>query len=93
MVTPASLHLSFILASIGSPKVGRVIMEGAAKNLTPCILELGGKNPVYVDKSADVTLAAKRCGASSAWIYIHGSLYFGVHHTWPGLLGTVPSRK
>lgn len=30
----------------GSPSVGRVVMEGAAKHLTPVILELGGKNPV-----------------------------------------------
>ena len=32
--------------SLGSPTVGRVIMSGAAKHLTPCVLELGGKNPV-----------------------------------------------
>jgi acyl-CoA reductase-like NAD-dependent aldehyde dehydrogenase len=34
---------------VGSPTVGRVIMAGAAKHLTPCILELGGKNPVWLD--------------------------------------------
>jgi aldehyde dehydrogenase (NAD+) len=44
----------------GSPDVGKVIAAGAAQHLTPCILELGGKNPVFVDKSADVSLAAKR---------------------------------
>jgi aldehyde dehydrogenase (NAD+) len=44
----------------GSPDVGKVIAAGAAKHLTPCTLELGGKNPVFVDKSADVSLAAKR---------------------------------
>jgi len=44
----------------GSPDVGKIIAAGAAKFLTPCILELGGKNPVFVDKSADVSLAAKR---------------------------------
>lgn len=37
-------------------------MQGAAKHLTPCVLELGGKNPVYVDSSANLDLAAKRCG-------------------------------
>jgi len=45
----------------GSPSVGKVIMEGAARNLTPVTLELGGKNPVFVDKDADLNLAAKRC--------------------------------
>ncbi len=29
----------------GSPSVGRVVAEKAAKQLTPCTLELGGKNP------------------------------------------------
>lgn len=44
----------------GSPELGRVVMRAAAENLTPVILELGGKSPVVVDKTADVALAAKR---------------------------------
>lgn len=44
----------------GSPMVGRQVMEAAAKHLTPVTLELGGKSPVIVDKSADIALAAKR---------------------------------
>ncbi|MBQ5710603.1 MAG: aldehyde dehydrogenase [Alistipes sp.] len=44
----------------GSPDLGRVVMRSAAENLTPVILELGGKSPVIVDRSADVSLAAKR---------------------------------
>lgn len=44
----------------GSPAVGRQVMECAARHLTPVTLELGGKSPVIVDKSADVALAAKR---------------------------------
>ena len=44
----------------GSPAVGRLVMESAAKNLTPVTLELGGKSPVIVDKTADLMLAAKR---------------------------------
>jgi len=32
----------------------------AAKHLTPISLELGGKNPVFVDSTADLTLAARR---------------------------------
>ena len=44
----------------GNHKVGRIIMEKAAKHLTPVTLELGGKNPVFVTKHADLYLAAKR---------------------------------
>lgn len=44
----------------GSPDLGRVVMRAAAENLTPVILELGGKSPVIVDRTADVALAAKR---------------------------------
>lgn len=44
----------------GNGHVARVIMAAAAKHLTPVTLELGGKNPVYVDASADVSVAAKR---------------------------------
>lgn len=33
----------------GSPGVGKVIYEAAAKHLTPCVLELGGKSPVFFD--------------------------------------------
>lgn len=44
----------------GSPKVGRIVMEAAAKNLTPVTLELGGKSPCIVDETADVPLAARR---------------------------------
>jgi aldehyde dehydrogenase (NAD+) len=44
----------------GSVPVGKVIMEAAAKNLTPVTLELGGKSPCIVHKDANVKLAAKR---------------------------------
>lgn len=44
----------------GGGAVGRIVMEQAAKNLTPVTLELGGKSPCIVEKSADVRLAAKR---------------------------------
>ncbi|MEA5006505.1 MAG: aldehyde dehydrogenase [Rikenellaceae bacterium] len=44
----------------GSPKVGRIVYEAAARNLTPVTLELGGKSPVIVTKSADLRIAAKR---------------------------------
>jgi len=44
----------------GSTNVGKIVMEKAAKNLTPISLELGGKSPVLVTKDANVKIAAKR---------------------------------
>lgn len=44
----------------GSVAVGRIIMEAAAKNLTPVTLELGGKSPCIVHQDANLELAAKR---------------------------------
>lgn len=44
----------------GSPAVGKLIMTAAAENLTPVILELGGKSPGIVTKDCDLALAAKR---------------------------------
>ena len=44
----------------GSPSFGRAVMAAAAKNLTPVVLELGGKSPCIIDKDADIEGAAKR---------------------------------
>lgn len=44
----------------GSTRVGKIVMESAAKHLTPVTLELGGKSPCIVDKDSNVKLAAKR---------------------------------
>lgn len=44
----------------GSQSVGRMVMEKAASTLTPVTLELGGKSPCIIDKSANIKLAAKR---------------------------------
>jgi len=44
----------------GSGAVARIVMEAAAKHLTPVTLELGGKSPCIVDQSADLDTAAKR---------------------------------
>ena len=44
----------------GNGKVGHIVASAAAKHLTPCSLELGGKSPVYVDSTYDMDLAAKR---------------------------------
>lgn len=44
----------------GSPRVGKIIMKAAAEYLTPVILELGGKNPCFVDQDANLKIAARR---------------------------------
>lgn len=44
----------------GGTKVGKLVYESASKNLTPITLELGGKSPVIVDKTAKIDLACKR---------------------------------
>ena len=60
-VTQELLKLNFDhIFFTGSEKVGRIVYEAAAKTLTPCILELGGKSPCIVDEDANVDLAARR---------------------------------
>ena len=44
----------------GSPALGKMVMEAAAKYLTPVVLELGGKSPCIIDKTANLPIAAKR---------------------------------
>jgi aldehyde dehydrogenase (NAD+) len=44
----------------GNGAVGRIVMQAAAKHLTPVTLELGGKSPCIVDEHADLDVAVKR---------------------------------
>lgn len=44
----------------GSVAVGKQVMKKASDNLTPVILELGGKSPVIIDKTANLKVAAAR---------------------------------
>jgi len=44
----------------GNSMVAKIVMQAAAKHLTPVLLELGGKSPCYVDQSADLTTVARR---------------------------------
>jgi aldehyde dehydrogenase (NAD+) len=44
----------------GSPPLGKIVMEKAAKHLTPVTLELGGKSPCIVAPDADIGVAAQR---------------------------------
>ena len=69
----------------GSKNVGTVVLEKAAKHITPVTLELGGKSPCIIDKSADLKLAARRlvfgkylnCGQTCVapdYVYCHASI-------------------
>lgn len=44
----------------GAPSIGKIVMKAAAKHLTSVTLELGGKSPTIVDKTANIKTAAKR---------------------------------
>ena len=76
-----SLHFDYIFFT-GSQSVGKEVMRKASEHLTPVTLELGGKSPCIVDKSANIKLAAKRivfgkylnCGQTCVapnYIYCH----------------------
>src|SRR3954469_2882878 len=51
----------------GGTTVAKIVMTAAAKNLTPVVLELGGKNPTIVDSSANLKVAARRI-AFGRWV-------------------------
>ena len=66
----------------GSPNVGKIVMRAAAEHLTSITLELGGKSPTIIDKSANIKRAAKKIVAgkftnagqaciSHDYIYVH----------------------
>ncbi|KAH8671138.1 aldehyde dehydrogenase [Xylariales sp. PMI_506] len=44
----------------GGANVAKIISKKAAETLTPVVLELGGKNPAFISRYADLALAAKR---------------------------------
>ena len=44
----------------GSPTLAKTVMSAAAQHLTPVILELGGKSPCIIDKTADLKITARR---------------------------------
>jgi acyl-CoA reductase-like NAD-dependent aldehyde dehydrogenase len=49
----------------GSTEKGILVAQTAAKNLVPCILELGGKSPCIVDNSCDLDHAALKVAHSA----------------------------
>ncbi len=52
-------HFDYIFFT-GGVTVGKLVMEKAAQHLTPITLELGGKSPCIVDRTANIPLAARR---------------------------------
>ena len=61
----AALPLDHIIFTDGT-NIGKHILQAAAKNLTPCTLELGGKSPVIVGRSYDTKRAAERIMSGKA---------------------------
>lgn len=53
----------------GNGIVGKIIMEAAAKHLTPTTLELGGKSPCYIDKNCDLTIACRSAQSQAFSLY------------------------
>lgn len=49
-----------IIFFTGSPALAKTVMAAAARYLTPVVLELGGKSPCIIDKTADIAVTAKR---------------------------------
>ena len=49
-----------IIFFTGSPALAKTVMAAAAKHLTPVVLELGGKSPCVIDKSANIKTTARR---------------------------------
>ena len=75
-----------IICFTGSTQTGRLVAIEAAKNLTPCLLELGGKCPVIIDQTANLESAAKRlifgkwinCGQTcigTDHVFVHEKIY------------------
>ena len=52
-------HFDYIFFT-GGVNVGKMVMEKASVHLTPVTLELGGKSPCIIEKTADLKLAARR---------------------------------
>ena len=67
-------HFDYIFFT-GSQAVGKEVMRHASEHLTPVTLELGGKSPCIVDKSANIKLAAKRIVfVAPDYIYCHSEV-------------------
>lgn len=67
-----------LICFTGSTEKGKLVAEAAAKNLVPCILELGGKCPTIVDESGDPDFAAYKIVSSK--FQNAGQACIGVDH-------------
>lgn len=56
---------SDLIVYTGSTEKGKLVAQAASKNLVPCILELGSKSPLIVDKSADIAYTALKVAFGS----------------------------
>ncbi|VVB10397.1 unnamed protein product [Arabis nemorensis] len=63
----------------GGARVGRIVMTAAAKNLTPVVLELGGKCPALVDSDVNLQVVARRIIAGK-WACNNGQACIGVDY-------------
>ncbi|XP_072099058.1 aldehyde dehydrogenase family 3 member A2-like isoform X1 [Mobula birostris] len=54
-----SIHFDHIFFT-GNAAIGKIVMEAAAKHLTPVTLELGGKSPCYIDGDCNLNVACRR---------------------------------
>ncbi|MBL8656848.1 MAG: coniferyl aldehyde dehydrogenase [Altererythrobacter sp.] len=91
-------HLVFT----GSTATGRKVMEAAAKNLVPVTLELGGKSPVVMGRSADFAKAGERIALGKMmnagqiclapdYLYVpEDKLDDAVHGVWQGTAAMYP---
>ncbi|MEQ8263885.1 MAG: aldehyde dehydrogenase family protein [Pseudohaliea sp.] len=64
----------------GSPAVGKLVMKAAANHLASVTLELGGKNPVIIDGSADLSLAAEHI--ARVRLMNHGQICLAPENVW-----------
>lgn len=83
----ALIHAPFdYIFFTGSVTVGKIVMRAASERLTPITLELGGKSPTIVDKSANLDVAAKRIAwgkfnnvgqtcVAPDYVLVHSSVY------------------
>lgn len=86
-VVDALIHAPFdYIFFTGSVAVGKIVMRAASERLTPITLELGGKSPTIVDRSADLDVAAKRIAwgkfnnvgqtcVAPDYVLVHASIY------------------
>lgn len=89
----------------GSVEVGKLVLEKAAKHVTPVTLELGGKSPCIVDKTANIKMAAKRIAfgkiinsgqtcVAPDYLIVHedvkDELLDAIKRVWKEMLGTKP---